>query len=74
MLFIFSTPLLIKHLWQLKTVVFQHWCIICAVLLQVTPKFVACIRNIIIDTSRSVNAAFCSVIGDSVMLQIVASL
>jgi hypothetical protein len=33
MLFIFSTPVLIRHLWQLKTVVFLHWCIICSVLL-----------------------------------------
>jgi hypothetical protein len=33
MLFIFSTPVLIEHLWQLKTVVFLHWCLICAVLL-----------------------------------------
>jgi hypothetical protein len=31
MLFIFSTPVLIRHLWQLKTVVFLHWCLICAV-------------------------------------------
>ncbi len=27
MLFIFSTPVLIRHLWQLKTVVFLHWCL-----------------------------------------------
>jgi hypothetical protein len=33
-LFIFSTPVLIRHLWQLKTVVFQHWHLICAVPLQ----------------------------------------
>jgi len=33
MLFIFSTPMLITHLWQLETVVFLHWCLICAVLL-----------------------------------------
>ena len=33
MLFIFSTPVLIRHLWQLKTVVFLHWCLICDVLL-----------------------------------------
>ncbi len=26
--------MLIRHLWQLKTVVFLHWCLICAVLLQ----------------------------------------
>jgi len=31
MLFIFSTPVLIRHLWQLKTVVFLHWCLICTV-------------------------------------------
>jgi hypothetical protein len=29
----FSTPVLIRHPWQLKTVVFQHWCLIHAVLL-----------------------------------------
>jgi hypothetical protein len=32
MLFIFSTPGLIRHLWQLKRVVFLHWCQICALL------------------------------------------
>ncbi len=29
----FSTPVLIKHLWQLNTVVFLHWDLIRAVLL-----------------------------------------
>ena len=33
MLFSFTTPVLIRHLWQLKTVVFLHWCLICVVLL-----------------------------------------
>jgi hypothetical protein len=33
MLFIFSTPVVIRHLWQLKTVVFLHWCLICAILI-----------------------------------------
>jgi hypothetical protein len=28
MLFIFSTPVLIRHLQQLKTVIFLHWCLI----------------------------------------------
>jgi len=32
-LFIFSTPVLIRHPWQLKTVVFLHWGLIRAVLL-----------------------------------------
>ncbi len=27
----FSTTELIKNLWQLKTAVFLHWCLICAV-------------------------------------------
>jgi hypothetical protein len=27
----FSTPELIRHLWQLKTIVFLHWCLIWAV-------------------------------------------
>jgi hypothetical protein len=34
MLFNFSTQVLIKHLWQLKTVVYLHWCLISVVLLQ----------------------------------------
>ncbi len=29
----FLTPVLIKHLFQVKTVVFLNWCIICAILL-----------------------------------------
>ncbi len=33
-MFIFTTPVLIRHLWQLKTVVFLHWCLICSVPLQ----------------------------------------
>ncbi len=31
MLFIYSTPVLIRHLCQLKTVAFLHWCLIRAV-------------------------------------------
>jgi hypothetical protein len=34
-LFSFSTPELIRNLWQLKTAVFLHWCLICAVPLNV---------------------------------------
>jgi hypothetical protein len=30
---IFSTLVLIRHLWQLKTVLFWHWCLIHALLL-----------------------------------------
>ncbi len=33
MCFIFSTPVLMRHLWQLKTIVFLHCCLICALLL-----------------------------------------
>jgi hypothetical protein len=32
MLYIFSTPVLIRHLWQLKKVAFLHWCLIRAAL------------------------------------------
>ncbi len=35
MLFIFSTPKLIRHLWQLKTIVFLHQYLICSVPLRV---------------------------------------
>jgi hypothetical protein len=34
MLFIFSTPGLVRHQWQFKTVVFMHSCLICNVLLE----------------------------------------
>jgi hypothetical protein len=33
-LFIFSTPMLIRHLWQLNTVIFLLWCLIRTFLLQ----------------------------------------
>jgi hypothetical protein len=33
-LLIFSTPVQIKHLWQLKAVVFLQWCLMHAILLQ----------------------------------------
>jgi hypothetical protein len=36
MLFIFSTPVLIRHLWRFKTVLFLHQCLIRTVLLTVT--------------------------------------
>jgi hypothetical protein len=38
MLSIFSTPELIRHPWQLKTVVFLHWCLMCAVSLKEAQK------------------------------------
>jgi hypothetical protein len=31
--FIYSTPVLIRYPWQLKTIVFQHWCLIQVVLI-----------------------------------------
>ena len=34
MLSICSTSVLIRHLWQLNTIVFLHWCLICVVLLK----------------------------------------
>ncbi len=47
MLFVFSIPELIRHLWQLKTVVFLHCYLICVVVLagtllsqpQISPNF-----------------------------------
>jgi hypothetical protein len=30
-LYVFSTPELTRHLWQLKTAVFLHWCLIRAI-------------------------------------------
>ncbi len=45
----FSTPMLIRLLWQLKTVVLLHWCLIHAGLLTLSRAFVAvilCHRNV----------------------------
>ncbi len=33
MLFSFSTPVLIRHMWQVKRAVFMHWCLMCILLL-----------------------------------------
>jgi hypothetical protein len=38
---VIPTPLLVRHLWQLKAVVFLHWCVIHAVLLFYNGAFVA---------------------------------
>ncbi len=45
MLFIFSTTVLIRYLWQLKTVVFLHWCLKCTVLLKKHAAFVFLIKR-----------------------------
>jgi hypothetical protein len=42
MLFIFQTPELIRNLWQLKTAVFLHWCLIRAVLLKHQAGWLRC--------------------------------
>jgi hypothetical protein len=36
--FIVSTETLIRHLWQLKTIVFLHWCLTCAVLFTIAER------------------------------------
>ncbi len=46
MLFIFSTPELIGHLWQLKTAVLLHWCLICAVPLELIDSSSEKVKNI----------------------------
>ncbi len=44
MLFIFSTLVLIRHRWQLKTAIFLHWCLMRAVLLQLFTKHTKMIK------------------------------
>jgi hypothetical protein len=40
MQFIILTPVLIRYMWQLKAVVFLHWCLICNVLFHnIGPRF-----------------------------------
>ncbi len=36
----FSTPGVIRHLWQLKTLVFLHWCLLCAIMSHIISEFV----------------------------------
>ncbi len=42
MLFIFSITVLIRHLWQVKTAVFLHRCLICAILLVINLNILNC--------------------------------
>jgi len=62
MLFIFSVPVLIRHLWQLKTFVFLHWCLICTLLLKfndILQRLQKCLLMIIISIlCRSINSNF----------------
>ncbi len=46
----FLTPVLIRHLWQLETVVFLHWCLLCAILLR---KIDHCATNIFFSERTS---------------------
>jgi hypothetical protein len=52
----FSTPMLMRHLWQLKTVVFLRWCLIRNVLL----AFQKCFKNKELKNLKiCINAKFC---------------
>ena len=44
MLFIFYTPELIRNLWQLKTAVFLHYCLICSVPFFVVYMMLYCVE------------------------------
>jgi hypothetical protein len=57
-LFVFSTLVLIRHLWQLKMFVFLHWCLICTVLLFqiINSKKFAWWRSVV---QRRVKASWC---------------
>jgi hypothetical protein len=45
MLVIFSTPELIRNLWQLKIAVFPHWCLICALPFSSSKNFIKLKKN-----------------------------
>ncbi len=47
MLFTLSTPVLFRHLWQLKTIVFLHWCLMHADLLNIFLWITILIHNCI---------------------------
>jgi hypothetical protein len=61
-MFFFSVPVLIRHLWQLKTFVFLHWCLICTVLLKfndILQRLQKCLLLIIISLlCLSINSNF----------------
>ncbi len=52
MFFIFSTPEFIRNLWQFKTVVFLHWCLIRAVPLPVSPSLILWIKGVVYTSGR----------------------
>ncbi len=60
MLLIFTTPVLIRHLWQLKKVVILHWCLIHAVLLHLLYIFsiveLSCKYNLSFDNNANVRS------------------
>ncbi len=64
MLFIFSTPVLIRHLRQLNTVVVLHWCLICAVLLHLPTS--GCVFT---NTPTNFLSKFCPIMCDLLTLQ-----
>ncbi len=43
---LYLTPVLIRHLWQLKTVVSLHWWLICAALLHVPPALICLVSYV----------------------------
>ena len=59
MRFIFSTPVLITPLWQLKTVVFLHWYPICAIPLYnaLFSSFLALRRNKLVSLATIFQAS-----------------
>jgi hypothetical protein len=64
MLFIFLTPVLIIHLWNLKTVVFLHWCLIRAVLLNQEKK-ILCNWDIEFFNFRHLQVQKCKILNQS---------
>jgi hypothetical protein len=48
MLLIFSTPVLIRHPWQLKAVVFQHWHLTRAHLLDETSHWLGLKKEVLV--------------------------
>ena len=55
-MFIFSTPVLIRHLCQFKTIVFWHWCLIHVVLLKHTlQSSITIVIYTLVTLARSIN-------------------
>ncbi len=57
----FSTPELIRNLWQLKTAVFLHWCLICVVPIDIERPKIDCLSVVMCPLLAQLKTGFFSI-------------